>query len=101
MFTSEVVQETVSEEYQKLCKNYGEDAVNTFIKIWSEEDLHGFEESFYGRYDSKEDFTEDFVSNILGVDIPEMIVIDWEATWKCNLRHDFYYQDGCVFCKNW
>lgn len=101
MFTSEVAQETVSKEYLELSERFGEDAVDAFIKIWDADNLEYFEEAFYGRYDSEEDFTEDFFNNVYCLDIPTMIVVDWKATWNSNLRHDFYFEDGFVFNRNW
>ena len=93
--------EEVSEEYQKLSEQYGQDAVDAFIEIWDEDNLEYFEEAFYGRYDSEEDFAEDFMTNTYGIDIPVMIVVDWKATWNSNLRHDFYFEKGFVFNSNW
>ena len=93
--------EEVSEEYQKLCNTYGKDAVDAFIELYDEDCLESFEEAYYGRYDSEEDFAEDFMVNTYGIDIPDMIVVDWKATWNSNLRHDFYFEDGFVFNRNW
>ena len=93
--------EEVSEEYEKLCNTYGKDAVDAFIELYDEDCLESFEEAYYGRYDSEEDFAEDFMTNTYGIDIPTMIVVDWKATWNQNLQYDFDYENGCVFCKNW
>jgi antirestriction protein len=95
----------ISEEYQevytKLCGDYGKDAVDAFLELYSEDDLESFEEAYQGRYDDEESFAEEFTTDVLGVDIPQHIVVDWEATWNCNLRYDFDFEDGFVFNKNW
>ena len=95
----------ISEEYQKqytdLCEFYGKDAVNAFLELHDDESLlEYFEEAYQGRYDSESDFAEQFTTDVLGVDIPAHIVVDWEATWNCNLRYDFDFEDGFVFSKN-
>ena len=94
----------ISEEYQevytKLCGDYGRDAVDAFLELYSENDLESFEEAYQGRYDDEATFAEEFTCEVLGVDIPQHIVVDWEATWNCNLRYDYDFEDGFVFNKN-
>ena len=46
------------------------------------------EESFAGTADSPADFAEQTAEDC--GDIPSWIVIDWEASWNCNLRHDYH-----------
>lgn len=94
------ISEEYQEEYQKLCDSYSQDAVDSFLKLYSEDDLESFEEAYYGRYDSESDFAEQFTSDVYGFDAPSYVVIDWDATWNCNLRYDFDFEDGFVFFKN-
>jgi len=95
------ISEEYQEEYQKLCDSYGKDAVDAFLELYDESDLESFEEAYYGRYDSESDFAEEFTTDVLGVDIPVHVVVDWEATWNSGLRYDFDFEDGFVFNKNW
>lgn len=37
---------------------------------------------------------------LINVSIPDFLVIDWEATWKCNLQYDFAFVEGFIFNKN-
>jgi hypothetical protein len=94
----------ISEEYQevytKLCEEYGKDAVSAFLELYDESDLQYFEDAYQGRYDSEADFAEEFTSSVYGFDAPSFLVIDWDATWNCNLRYDFDFEDGFVFNKN-
>lgn len=95
------ISEEYREQYQKLSETYGKDAVDAFLELYDEDDLESFEEAYYGSYDSEADFAEQFVNDVYGVDVPSFVVVDWEATWNCNLRYDFDFEDGFVFNKNW
>ena len=87
--------------YTKLCGDYGKDAVNAFLELYTENDLEYFEEAYQGRYDSESEFAEQFTTDVYGFDAPSFVVVDWDATWNCNLRYDFDFEDGFVFNKNW
>ena len=53
-----------------------------------------FENAYYMQFDSwnpQADFAEYITTECNCVDLPAYVVIDWQATWDCNLRHDFYY----------
>jgi antirestriction protein len=95
------ISEEYQEQYQKLSETYGKDAVDAFLELYDEDDLESFEEAYYGSYDSEANFAEQFVNDTCDFDIPSFVVVDWEATWNCNLRYDFDYEDGFVFNKNW
>ncbi len=94
----------VSAEYQDqyfdLCEEYGKDAVSAFLELYDESDLQYFQDAYQGRYDSESDFAEQFTTDVYGYDAPSFVVVDWDATWNCNLRHDFDFEDGFVFSKN-
>ena len=96
--------EYISEEYQdvytKLCGDYGKDAVEAFLELHNEQDLECFEDAYQGRYDSEAEFAEQFTTDVYGFDAPSFVVVDWDATWNCNLRYDFDFEDGFVFSKN-
>jgi len=106
LINNDVLEENeISEEYQevytKLCEDYGRDPVNAFLELHDDESLlEYFEDAYQGRYDSEADFAEDFTSNVYAFDAPSFVVVDWDATWNCNLRHDFDFEDGFVFSKN-
>jgi len=51
-----------------------------------------FEDALYYQTDSWNaecDFAEHVVTEINCVDLPDYVVIDWQATWDCSLRYDF------------
>ena len=94
------ISEEYREKYDELCKFYSQDAVDEFIELYSEEDLDQFEDAYVGYYDSEAEFAEQFTNDVYGFDAPSFVVIDWEATWNCNLRYDFDFVNGCVFRNN-
>jgi antirestriction protein len=95
------ISEEYQEQYQDLCERYSKDAVDAFLELYDEDDLESFEEAYYGSYDSEADFAEQFVNDTCDFDVPSFVVVDWDATWNCNLRYDFDFEDGFVFNKNW
>lgn len=58
-------------------------------------DIETAQERFVGTYDSEKEFAEEYTHETTGeADFDSIesrlgIVIDWEATWNCNLRHSF------------
>ena len=97
---SDDVSAEYQEQYFDLCEEYGKDAVSAFLELYDESDLQYFQDAYQGRYDSESDFAEQFTTDVYGFDAPSFVVIDWEATWNCNLRYDFDFEDGFVFFKN-
>ena len=65
-------------------------------------DLSDAQDAFHGTADSEADFAEQIAeeTGAIPADIPNWIVIDWEATWNCNLRHDYNTatdEDGTIY----
>jgi antirestriction protein len=52
-------------------------------------DIDDAREQFVGRYDSEADAAERMTNEQVLGKIPDWVVIDWAATWHCNLRHDY------------
>ena len=48
-------------------------------------------DAFHGKADSVAEFAERLAEECgeIPKDLPSWIVIDWDASWNCNLRHDF------------
>lgn len=94
----------VSPEYQEqyfdLCEEYGKDAVVAFLELYTEADLPFFQDAYQGRYEDEAEFAEQFTTDVYGFDAPSFVVIDWDATWNCNLCYDYDFEDGFVFLKN-
>lgn len=88
------------EEYVETGEDHSYDAVDAFVEEFGFENLSHFEDSFHGNWESEEEFTESFVTDCFTLNIPQFVVIDWKNTWECNLRHDFIFNDGFVFDRN-
>ena len=88
------------ENYVECGESNSYDAVDAFVEEFGFDCLSSFEDSFHGQWDSAEEFTESFVTDCFSLEIPEFVVIDWKNTWECNLRHDFIYNNGYVFDRN-
>lgn len=54
-------------------------------------DIEEAREAFAGTANSEADFAEDLASesDAIPSEIASWIVIDWQSTWDCNLRHDY------------
>lgn len=46
-------------------------------------------DNYVGQYDSEAEAAEEIAGESMPDDFPAWIVIDWEDTWRANLRHDF------------
>jgi hypothetical protein len=91
-YTHPSVDEEYMEIYNDMCDQYTQQAVDFFLTSWSDCDLRDFSYYYVGFYTSEADFAEEWYDDL---EIP--VVVDWQATWDCNLRHDFYFMSGYVF----
>ena len=94
------ISEEYQELYEKLCENHHEEAIEAFLTIWEESDLHGFEDAYVGCYESEKDFAEQYTTDCYGLDVPSFVVIDWQATWD-QLSYDYEFVNGYVFVNAW
>lgn len=58
-------------------------------------DIDEARDAFAGIYRDGAEFAESIAEEIgdISKDLPSWIVIDWEASWKCNLRFDYVEQE--------
>ena len=91
-------------EFFQAVEDLGETVVNSFIELWSIDDIEHIEDAFYGHAESEEKFAEDLVSDCYHTgDYPYWVVTDWQATWDSALRFDFDFdhENGLVWSTNW
>lgn len=92
--------ETCYEDYVELGETYSFEAVDVFCDEFSIEDIGNFQDAYYGEYETPAIFAENFTEDTTAMELPNYVVVDWEATWECNLRHDFIWSEGFVFNRN-
>jgi len=89
------------EEYVEQGEDYSYEVVDAFVDEFGIECIAHFTDAYYGEYDSEEQFAEQFVNDCYPNSLQDMpVVIDWSATWNCNLRYDLSFVDGYIFHKN-
>jgi hypothetical protein len=76
------------EEYVRCGEAIGYEAVDALIgEMGCMSDIEDCDERYQGCYHDEAEFAEDFYNQIMNV--PDGLVIDWEATYEQNLRYDF------------
>ena len=58
-------------------------------------EVRDFRVSWQGQWDRGADFAEHIAEECGDIpkDLPTWLVIDWEASWNCSLRHDYFEAD--------
>jgi hypothetical protein len=85
-----------AEKYFELAEDCSEEAVDTFIELYSIDDLRYFEESYQGSYGDVEDFVENLLEGY-DLNVPTWLCIDYRETWRTALQYDYSEQDGYFF----
>lgn len=101
-FIEQYGEDALASHYEEYCQNgedYSYSAVDAFCSEFGVENVAHFQDAYYGEYETPEIFVENYV-NETEVSVPDYLVVDWEATWKCNFQYDFSFVDGFIFNKN-
>lgn len=77
----------MDEDDRKLIEMYADATGYSIDDI----NLSDAQDRFHGTADSEADFAERIAEELgeIPKNMPSWIVIDWEASWNCNLRHDY------------
>jgi hypothetical protein len=76
------------EEYCRCGEAIGYEAVDALIaELGDVSYIEDCDERYRGCYHNEAEFAEEFYTEMY--DIPDAIVVDWEATWETMLRYDF------------
>ena len=91
------------EDYARMVDQYDQETVDAFLETFDMMDVEHLEDAYHGQYDSEEEFTENFVSDMgyIQNDLPYWIKIDWKETWEDGLSWDYTFSSGYVFSNNW
>lgn len=90
------------EEYVNQGENVGYEVVDAFVDYHGLADVEHVEDAYRGRYDSFEQYAEEYFDDVYGHEIPENLrsYIDYDKFAR-DLEYDFDFVDGFVFDKNW
>jgi antirestriction protein len=91
--------------WEELEKNYSREAIEAWVEYAGIQAIESLEDAYMGEFNTPEEFAEYYFTDLMGYEevdtlIGRGIVIDWEATWDTNLRHDFDFEGGFVFNRN-
>ena len=91
------------EDYARMIDQYDQETVDAFLETFDMMDIEHLEDAYHGQYDSEEEFTENFVSDMgyIHNELPYWIKIDWKETWEDGLSWDYTFSSGYVFSNNW
>ena len=72
-------------------------AIEAFVEEFGIHELERFEDAYEGEYGSESEFAEQYTTACYSMDMPEWVVVDWQATWDTELSGSFVYNNGYVF----
>ena len=78
---------------------YDEEAVEAYLELGiGDDDLKGFEEAYYGKWNNDEDFVKNLIDDTgeIPKDFPAYIHIDWESTAR-DIMMDYTEMNGHYF----
>lgn len=87
------------ETWADLTDHYDNEAIVAFVEGNGIENIESFEDAYCGQYGNLHEVVE-VLLEIEEVDVPDFVVIDHEATWEANLRHDYTFEGGFLFNRN-
>ena len=91
-------------EFFNAIEEFGETVVDSFLDIWSVDDIEHIQDAFYGHAESESQFAEELVNTCYShPEQPYWVVTDWQATWDSALRFDFDFDqdNGIVWSTCW
>lgn len=87
------------ETWSTLTEDYDAEAIEAFIEDFGIECIDSFEDAYCGQYGDIREAVE-MLLEIYEVEVPDFVVIDYDATWNANLRHDYTFEGGFLFNRN-
>jgi len=87
------------ETWAELSEDYDNEAIEAFIEDNGIECIESFEDAYCGQYGDIVEVVE-MLLEIYDVDVPNFVCIDYQGTWDRNLRHDYTFEGGFLFSRN-
>ncbi len=86
-------------EYIRLMENYDKEALDAYMSWTSDSDLAHFEDCYCGKWDSEEDYAENFVAECYDLRAMGDLAryFDYKAFARELFMYDYYFDDGYVF----
>ena len=79
----------LDEEAREACAAYADN-------LGGEIDIEDFKQNYCGQWDSGADYAENLAEECGDIpkDFPSWLLIDWAASWDCNLSHNYHTSDA-------
>ena len=89
------------ETWVELVSDWIEDneAIEAFIEEFGIECIESFEDAYCGQHGDIAEAVE-MLLEIYNVDVPNFVCIDYQSTWDRNLCHDYTFEGGFLFYRN-
>lgn len=87
------------ETWSELSEDYDNEAIEAFVEDNGIENIDSFEDAYCGQYGDLREAVE-MLLEIYEVEVPDFVVIDYDRTWEANLRHDYTFEGGFLFNRN-
>ena len=87
------------ETWSELSEDYDNEAIEAFVEDNGIVNIESFEDAYCGQFGDIREVVE-MLLEIYEVDVPDFVVIDHSATWNANLRHDYTFEGGFLFYRN-
>lgn len=87
------------ETWAELTEDYDNEAIEAFVEDNGIECIESFEDAYCGQYGDIVEVVE-MLLEIYEVDVPNFVCIDYQGTWDRNLRHDYTFEGGFLFNRN-
>lgn len=87
------------ETWSELSEDYDNEAIEAFVENNGIENIESFEDAYCGEFGDIREVVE-MLLEIYEVDVPDFVVIDHHTTWNANLRHDYTFEGGFLFYRN-
>ena len=87
------------ETWAELTEDYDNEAIEAFVEDNGIECIESFEDAYCGQYGDIREVVE-MLLEIHEVDVPDFVCIDYQGTWDRNLRHDYTFEGGFLFSRN-
>ena len=90
-------------DWADMMNDYPSYAVDAFIRHFGISEIGDFRDAYLGQYRSGAAFAEEYLQDSGMVDLPDYVIVDWQATWDSSLYYDYIHDEEseAMFASNW